>query len=73
MSSGASLRTKAALERAEVAVVLVDASEPLHRAGRAAGHDGGRERRALVLACNKWDLMDDERRRYLERELSRTW
>ena len=23
--------------------------------------------RALVLACNKWDLMDDERRRYLER------
>ena len=25
--------------------------------------------RALVLAFNKWDLIDDERRRYLEREI----
>ena len=25
--------------------------------------------RALVLAFNKWDLLDDERRRYLEREI----
>jgi GTP-binding protein len=27
--------------------------------------------RALVLAYNKWDLMDDDRRRYLEREIER--
>ena len=25
--------------------------------------------RALVLAFNKWDLLDDDRRRYLEREI----
>ncbi len=25
--------------------------------------------RALVLAYNKWDLLDDDRRRYLEREI----
>jgi GTP-binding protein len=27
--------------------------------------------RALVLAINKWDLVDEERRRYLEREIER--
>ena len=30
--------------------------------------EGGR---ALVLAFNKWDLIDDERRKYLEREIER--
>lgn len=67
----ASLRTRTALERAEVAVVLVDASEPLTEQDVRLVTmvvDAGR---ALVLACNKWDLMDDERRRYLERELER--
>jgi GTP-binding protein len=51
--------------------VLVDASEPLTEQDVRLVTmvvDAGR---ALVLACNKWDLMDDERRRYLERELER--
>jgi GTP-binding protein len=64
----ASLRTQAALEKAEVAVVLLDASEPLTEQDTRVIQmvvDAGR---ALVLAYNKWDLMDDERRRYLERE-----
>lgn len=65
------LRTQAALEKAEVAVVLVDASQPLTEQDTriiSMVVDAGR---ALVLAMNKWDLLDDERRYYLERELER--
>lgn len=64
----ASLRTQAALEKAEVAVVLLDAGEPLTEQDTRVIQmvvDAGR---AVVLAYNKWDLVDDERRRYLERE-----
>lgn len=64
----ASLRTQAALEKAEVAVVLLDSSEPLTEQDTRVIQlvvDSGR---ALVLAYNKWDLMDDERRKFLERE-----
>jgi GTP-binding protein len=67
----ATLRAAAALERAEVAVVLVDASEPLSEQDLRIVSmviDAGR---ALVIAYNKWDLVDDERRRYLEREIDR--
>ena len=64
----ASLRTQAALEKAEVAVVLLDAGEPLTEQDTRVVQmvvDAGR---AVVLAYNKWDLVDEERRRYLERE-----
>lgn len=64
----ASLRTEAALEKAEVAIVLLDASEVLSEQDTRVIQmvvDAGR---GLVLAYNKWDLMEDERRRYLERE-----
>jgi GTP-binding protein len=67
----ASLRTQAALEKAEVAVVLIDAGEPLTEQDTRVVQmvvDAGR---ALVLAYNKWDLVDDERRRYLEREFEK--
>ncbi len=67
----ATLRAAAALERAEVAVVLVDASEPLTEQDLRIVSmviDAGR---ALVIAYNKWDLVEDERRRYLEREIDR--
>ncbi|SEE79454.1 ribosome biogenesis GTPase Der [Jiangella alba] len=67
----ASLRTASALERAEVAVVLVDASEPMAEQDLriiSMVVDAGR---ALVLAFNKWDLLDDERRDTLEREIDR--
>nr|WP_245951207.1 ribosome biogenesis GTPase Der [Phytoactinopolyspora halophila] len=67
----ASLRTSAALDRAEVAIVLVDASEPLSEQDLriiSMVVDAGR---ALVLAYNKWDLLDDERRIMLEREIDR--
>ena len=65
----ASLRTQAAIERAEVCVVVLDASETISDQDlRVIGmvEDAGR---ALVIAYNKWDLTDDERRRYLAREI----
>ncbi|HET6687031.1 MAG TPA: ribosome biogenesis GTPase Der [Jiangellaceae bacterium] len=67
----ASLRTAAALDRCEVAVVLIDASEPLSEQDLRIVSmvvDGGR---ALVLAFNKWDLLDEDRRLTLEREVDR--
>lgn len=67
----ASLRTAAALEKAEVAVVLVDASEPLAEQDVRIISMVADAGRALVLALNKWDLLDEERRYYLERELDR--
>ncbi|HEX5565385.1 MAG TPA: ribosome biogenesis GTPase Der, partial [Streptomyces sp.] len=65
----ASLRTAAALEKAEVAVVLVDVSEPISVQDVrivSMAVDAGR---ALVIAYNKWDTLDEERRFYLEREI----
>jgi GTP-binding protein len=67
----AALRTERALERAEVAVVLVDASEPLAEQDLriiSMVIDAGR---ALVIAYNKWDLVDEDRRESLDREIDR--
>jgi GTP-binding protein len=67
----AALRTERALERAEVAVVLVDASEPLTEQDLriiSMVIDAGR---ALVVAYNKWDLVDADRRESLDREIDR--
>ena len=65
----ASLRTAAALERAEVAVVLFDVTQPVSEADIRIVDMALESGRALVLAFNKWDELDDERRRYLEREI----
>ena len=65
----ASLRTSAALEKAEVAIVVLDVSEPLSEQDVRIIDLVLESGRALVLAFNKWDLLDDDRRRYLEREI----
>jgi GTP-binding protein len=65
----ASLRTSAALEKAEVAVVVLDVTEPISVQDLRIIDLVLESGRALVLAFNKWDLLDDERRRYLEREI----
>ena len=67
----ASLRTRAALEKAEVALVLVDASEPLNEQDLRLLSLVVETGRALVIGYNKWDLVDEERQRYLEREIDR--
>ncbi len=67
----ATVRTQSALDRAEVAVVLIDASDPLTEQDLRIVSlviDSGR---ALVIAYNKWDLTDEERRHYLDREIER--
>ncbi|MEV4178112.1 MULTISPECIES: ribosome biogenesis GTPase Der [unclassified Nonomuraea] len=67
----AAMRTRAALERTEVAIVLIDASEPLTEQDlRIIGLviESGR---AMVVAFNKWDLVDEDRRYYLEKEIDR--
>lgn len=67
----ASLRTQSALDKAEVAVVLIDASEPLAEQDTRIISLVVEAGRALVIAYNKWDLLDDERRYYLEKEIDR--
>ncbi|MFJ9776930.1 ribosome biogenesis GTPase Der [Kitasatospora sp. NPDC101157] len=67
----ASLRTSAALEKAEVAVVLIDASETLAEQDTRIISMAVEAGRAVVVAYNKWDQLDEERRYYLEREIER--
>ncbi|HEX9337829.1 MAG TPA: ribosome biogenesis GTPase Der [Pseudonocardiaceae bacterium] len=67
----ASLRTKAALDAAEVAIVLLDASEPISEQDLRVLTMVVDSGRALVLAFNKWDLVDEDRRYRLEKELDR--
>ncbi len=66
-----SLRTNAALAAAEVAIVLVDASEPLAEQDLRVISMVAEAGRALVLAFNKWDLVDEDRRHELDREIDR--
>jgi GTP-binding protein len=67
----ASLRTAAAIDSAEVAVVLLDASEVLSEQDQRIVTTVVEAGRALVLAFNKWDLLDEDRREQLEREIDR--
>jgi len=67
----ASLRTAAAIEAAEVAVVLLDASEPLTEQDQRVIGAVLEAGRALVIAFNKWDLLDEDRHDRLEREIGR--
>jgi GTP-binding protein len=67
----ASLRTQTALEKAEVAVVLIDAEQPIAEQDVRVVQQVIDAGRALVVAYNKWDLLDEERRYYLEREIER--
>ena len=67
----ASLRPQTALEKAEVAVVLIDAGEPISEQDIRVIQQVIDAGRALVVAYNKWDTVDEERRHYLEREIEK--
>ncbi|QSB12596.1 ribosome biogenesis GTPase Der [Natronosporangium hydrolyticum] len=67
----ASLRTSGAIDAAEVAVVLLDASEPITEQDQRILSMVTEAGRALVLAFNKWDLVDEDRRYQLAREIDR--
>lgn len=65
----ASLRTRGAIDAAEVCIFLIDASENISEQDqKVLGMiiDAGK---ALVIAYNKWDLVDEDRRDLLEREI----
>lgn len=67
----ASLRTRAALDSAELALLLIDASQPITEQDLRVLSmivDSGR---ALVVVFNKWDLVDEDRRYELDKEIDR--
>jgi GTP-binding protein len=64
----ASLRTASAIESAEVAVVLLDASEVISEQDQRVISMVEEAGRALVIAFNKWDLVDEDRRLQLDKE-----
>lgn len=67
----AMLRTETALERGEVAILVIDASEPIAEQDLRIMSKVVDSGRALVIAMNKWDLVDEDRREALEREKER--
>lgn len=67
----ASLRTKAALDATEVAILLIDASEPITEQDLRVLSMIIESGRALVIAFNKWDLVDEDRRYQLDKEIDR--
>src|SRR6478609_5315668 len=67
----ASLRTSTAIDRAEVAVLVLNADESISEQDVRILQTVREAGRALVIAFNKWDLVDEERRYYLEREIER--
>jgi GTPase len=67
----ASLRTSTAIDRAEVAVLVIDAGQSISEQDVRILQTVREAGRALVVAFNKWDLVDEERRHFLEREVER--
>ena len=67
----ASLRTEAAIQAAEVAVVLLAADEVISEQDQRVITQVIEAGRALVIAINKWDLLDEDRHDQLEREIER--
>ncbi|WP_147680048.1 bifunctional cytidylate kinase/GTPase Der [Actinomyces ruminicola] len=62
------LRTQGAVEKAEVGVVLLDASEAITEQDIRVIQQVVDAGRALVIVNNKWDLVDEDRRKQLEWE-----
>jgi GTP-binding protein len=67
----ASLRTAIALDRAEVALVIFDASQILTEQDIRIVSMADEAGKALVIVMNKWDLVDEERQLALDREIER--
>ena len=65
----ASVRTHSAIDAAEVCVVLIDGSQPITEQDQRVLSMVIEAGRALVLAFNKWDLVDEDRRFLLDREI----
>ena len=62
-----SLRTQAAIERSELALILFDASQPVSDQDLKVMSTAVDAGRAIVLVFNKWDAMDEFDKQRLER------
>ena len=67
----ASLRTQIALDRAEVALVVLDASQIMTEQDIRIVSMTEEVGKALVIVMNKWDLVDEDRQIVLDREIER--
>jgi len=65
------LRTQSAIDRADIALILVDAAEELSDQDRRIINLATESGKGILLCFNKWDLVDDERRVILEREIDK--
>ncbi|ASY11997.1 GTPase [Candidatus Planktophila dulcis] len=67
----ATLRTQTALERCECAVVVLDASVPISEQDLRIITMVEEAGKAMVIVMNKWDLVDEDRRTQLDKEVER--
>ena len=67
----ATLRTQTALERCEVAAVVLDASNPISEQDLRIITMVEEAGKAMVIVMNKWDLVDEDRRDQLDKEIDR--
>ena len=67
----ATLRSQVALERAEIAVVVLDASTPISEQDLRIITMVEEAGKALIIVMNKWDLVDEDRQIALDREVDR--
>ena len=67
----ATLRTQIALERCECAVVVLDASVPISEQDLRIITMVEEAGKAMVIVMNKWDLVDEDRRDQLDKEIDR--
>jgi len=67
----AMLRTQSALERCECAVVVLDASMPISEQDLRVITMVEEAGKAMVIVMNKWDLVDEDRRDQLDKEIDR--
>jgi GTPase len=65
------VRTTKALQSAAVALLVVDASEPIGEQEQKLARQILDAGRGLVLVLNKWDLVDEEARHWRDRERDR--
>lgn len=65
------LRTQGAIDRADVVVVLIDATEELSDQDRRIINLADEAGKGILICFNKWDLVDEDRRISLDREIDR--
>ena len=65
------IRTTQAIEKAELALVLFDASLPITEQDVRVVQQAVDAGRAIVIVNNKWDLVDEDRQKCLKREIDK--